>query len=114
MRFILAFISLMILTESAWAHSRINKTLPADGTILQKTPQDITFHFDNTIRITRIVLSHERSNAIGLDYLDGYEDYNDRFKLPIVSMGQGTYQVQWRGISQDGHVMQGDLQFVVE
>ncbi len=114
MRYIFALIGLIICTEGAWAHSKINKTMPADGAILKQSPQDIAFHFDKTIRITRIVLSHESSNAVGLDYLDGYEDYNNRFKLPIVSMGNGAYQVQWRGISQDGHVMQGDLRFAVE
>ena len=114
MRYIFALIVFVLSTEGAWAHSKVNKTSPADGALLEQVPQDIAFQFDNTIRITRLVLLHDDEHAVGLEYLDGYESYDDYFTLPIVSMGHGAYQIQWRGISQDGHVMQGNFRFAVE
>ena len=68
MRYIFALIAFILCTEGAWAHSKINNTAPAHGAVLKQVPQDIAFQFDNTIRITRIVLLHDDDHAVGLEY----------------------------------------------
>ena len=36
------------------------------------------------------------------------------FAIPMQSMGEGTYEIEWRGLGEDGHPMNGTFGFTVE
>lgn len=106
---------------TAHAHSKITTTKPENGAILQEIPTAIQLNFGNKIRLTKVTLQHiehhseqhTEQKAVNL-ILSNDKGFKNHFSLPMASQGNGVYTINWRGLSIDGHVMQGKLSFTVE
>jgi copper resistance protein C len=109
-----AVIALVInLATGAFAHSKMDKTSPADGATIADVPSVITLNFAKDIRLTRVEMVHQEQPSVQLD-LDGQTRFDRAFTLPLQGMGAGIYHIQWRGLGTDGHAMQGLFSFTVE
>ncbi|WP_406646054.1 copper resistance protein CopC [Aliisedimentitalea scapharcae] len=104
---------LAILVTGASAHSKIETTIPADGAVLASAPAEIDLTFGKDIRLTRVVLSHQDGAAVPLD-LGSQTQFGRGFTVPLQSLGQGVYRIEWRGLGMDGHAMTGTFTFAVE
>lgn len=115
MKKIAFFALLSLLSTEVMAHSKVDATVPENGAIIAKAPAEIKFDFANKIRLTRVEISFEEQAAIPLD-LSGHKGFERSFILPIEGMGVGvgTYSIEWRGLSIDGHAMRGDFSFTVQ
>ena len=40
--------------------------------------------------------------------------FTQEFALPMHDMGAGVYVVEWRGLGDDGHALNGTFSFTVE
>ncbi len=108
---ILALIA--VLPSGVLAHSKIEETTPADGTTVPTVPAEIALNFSKDIRLTRIEMAHDEDSAIRLD-LGGQTSFGQAFTIPFPANGTGTYVIEWRGLGEDGHAMQGEFSFTVE
>ncbi|WP_157598808.1 copper resistance CopC family protein [Tateyamaria omphalii] len=105
--------SLMVLwATSAFAHSPLNATVPANEAIVAEVPSEIVLGFKGNIRLTRVAMTHAVHEA-DLD-LDGFSGFISEYTIPMQSMGAGTYQIEWRGLGDDGHPMSGTFSFTVQ
>ena len=105
--------SLMVLwATSAFAHSPLEATVPTDDAIVAEVPSEIVMDFKGNIRLTRVKMTHAMQEA-DLD-LGGFEGFMSDYAIPMQSMGAGTYQIEWRGLGDDGHPMNGTFSFTVE
>lgn len=112
-KFFPIFAVLATLSTSAFAHSRVDTTTPADGAVIAEAPTAITFDFADKIRLTRVEMTHEERTPVQLD-LGEQKSFGRAFQLPMNGMGPGLYRIEWRGLGIDGHAMQGDFTFTVE
>ena len=101
------------MTGMAWAHSTTDGTQPADGAVLETVPEMVTLRFDNAIRLTKVELTHAEGGRETLD-LTGFKSFETEFVLPVTSKGAGRYQIEWRGLGEDGHAMKGQFGFEVK
>jgi len=113
MKYFFCAILCIFQVSLASAHSKINETLPADGAVLDTVPQEIILRFDNSIRLVTINLMHDDDHIEVLD-MGEQTAFGKEFFLPVTSLGSGQYMIDWRGLGEDGHVMQGQFGFVVE
>lgn len=97
----------------ALAHSKVDKTTPVDGGILDEAPANIGFSFSKDIRLTRVEMSHQSDAAVRLD-LGEQTTFDRKFVVPLQEIGKGSYRIEWRGLGADGHAMKGVLTFTVE
>ncbi|WP_095588175.1 copper resistance CopC family protein [Actibacterium ureilyticum] len=104
---------LSALATGASAHSRVDTTTPADGATLAAAPAEIALNFADDIRLTRVDLTHADQSAVQLD-LGAQKAFGRAFTLPLGVDGPGAYRIEWRGLGQDGHAMQGAFSFTVE
>ncbi|MDF9303069.1 copper resistance protein CopC [Tritonibacter mobilis] len=104
---------LACISSGAFAHSRVDTTTPADGDVMSEVPAQISFDFADDIRLTRVEMTHAEHPSVQLD-LGDHKSFDRAFNLPLNDMGAGTYQIEWRGLSIDGHAMQGGFTFEVE
>ena len=109
----------VILTSLMWiwasyatAHSPLESTSPAHAEILTAAPNEIVLNFKGDIRLTRVVMTHTSHNT-DLD-LDGFKGFLSEYTIRMPSMGAGPYQIEWRGLGEDGHPMIGTFSFMVE
>ncbi|MBE1284469.1 MAG: copper resistance protein CopC [Rhodobacteraceae bacterium] len=102
-----------MLATSAFAHSKMETTTPENGATIADVPSMITFSFTDDIRLTKVNMIHQDAPSVMLDL--GEQTHFDRaFALPLQSMGEGTYRIEWRGLGADGHAMQGEFTFTVD
>ena len=104
---------LLVGAGLAAAHSKMDETMPADGATLDVVPQELVLRFEQAIRLVTVKIIHadEHSEPLKLDEQAGF---GTEFKLPMTSMGTGRYEVEWRGLGEDGHVMTGRFGFDVQ
>lgn len=101
------------LATGAFAHSRVDTTTPANGSVIAEAPIEISFNFADEIRLTRVQMIHQDLHTVPLD-LGDQTSFDRAFTLPLQGMGKGTYRIEWRGLGVDGHAMQGEFTFSVD
>ena len=104
---------LVLAVTPALAHSTVDTTAPEDGAVLAEMPPQIVLTFAKSIRLTRILMTHDDEDPIDLD-LGEQTAFATRFELPVEDMGSGLYQIEWRGLSGDGHTMRSAFTFRVQ
>ncbi|QED48009.1 copper resistance CopC family protein [Cytobacillus dafuensis] len=102
----------MSISTSAFAHSHIGGSNPADGEVVTEPLKEIVLEFDGKI---------EQGSYIDVKTTEG-----KAIKLQDIIIGDGTltgtvveplpndeYQVNWSIISADGHPLEGEFSFTV-
>ncbi|WP_299598286.1 copper resistance CopC family protein [uncultured Tateyamaria sp.] len=102
----------LIWATAAAAHSPLESTVPVNEAVVEEVPSEIVLDFKGNVRLTRVTLTHAAHEA-DLD-LDGFNGFVSDYTIPMQSMGAGTYQIEWRGLGDDGHTMNGTFSFTVE
>lgn len=99
--------------DAAEAHSKQTSSMPADGAVLDAAPEMIGMTFDRPIRITFIRLTDEAGAEVPLDRDDAMAAVLE-FAAAPEALAPGRYVVEWRGLSEDGHPMEGAFSFEVK
>lgn len=95
---------------AAWAHSK-GKTEPADGATV-KAVENVVMRFDKPMRLTVFNLTRD-GNALDVERSAGMEPVTEFTATPATPLPSGAYDVEWRGLSADGHPMNGAFSFTV-
>ena len=95
----------------ALAHSRSSLTVPADGATVRAV-ETIEMRFDAPMRVTGVRLLR-MDDEIAIRRETGMEPATEFRAVPAADLAPGAYEVEWRGLSDDGHVMQGSFGFTV-
>ena len=104
---------LVLCATTAFAHSKLDTTEPANGAVLAQAPARIVLSFAKRIRLTKVRLRHGDKAAVDLD-LSGQRGFATRIAVPIPGGGPGLYRIDWRGLAADGHAMRGRFSFRVK
>lgn len=94
------------------AHAMNDKTLPADGAVLQNSPPMIGVKFGHAMNVQAVTISTLSGEMIELDVADVGETDHVRLEAPILP--PDDYNVDWRARGHDGHIMSGSFSFTVE
>ena len=118
----------LLFPLSALAHSPLSNVSPEDGTKLDDAPLEISMVFKSPAKLIKLELLKEQASAKksllgGLFGNDGGEvvplpnavlmEMSDTHVIPLPKITGGDYQVKWRAMGEDGHVIKGDFAFTV-
>ena len=106
-----AFVLLAFLASPLHAHSRKEATVPADGATVAAVER-VEMRFDKPMRIIAVSL-RAAGAAVPLARETGMEPVTTFRAAPEAPLAPGAYMVEWRGMSEDGHPMQGSFGFTV-
>ncbi|MFI7355877.1 copper resistance CopC/CopD family protein [Streptomyces avidinii] len=100
----------------AFAHAGLSGSDPADGSVLQAAPKQVTLTFTESVSFSDDSLrvlspKNERANPRPAQHVDGKEN-TARVELSD-ELPQGTYTVAWRVVSADGHPISGAFVFSI-
>lgn len=103
----------LAVPAAASAHATLEKTVPAFGTRVERSPKLVALTFDQSVdalpTAIRVYTAHGR-------LLSGTTRSSaDRLTIaaPIPRLARGGYTVRWRAVSADGHVVSGVFTFGV-
>ena len=95
----------------AHAHATLKTSTPADGASLPASPQNVTLAFSEPVKVTMLQLQKVGGDKQDLKPLPTKADATITVPAPTLAIGQ--YTVSWRVLSDDGHVMTGQVAFGV-
>ncbi|MFC3613006.1 copper resistance protein CopC [Lutimaribacter marinistellae] len=107
-----AMFAVALVTSAAFAHSSKEATVPTDGAILETPPESIEMTLDSPMRVTMVRLTDSTGTGMDLQRSDDMAPVT-QFKAVPATLGKGAYTVEWRGLSGDGHPMQGSFSFEI-
>jgi methionine-rich copper-binding protein CopC len=109
-------ISAIVATCLLWAatstaHTRLVGSVPADHAELGVAPKEAILTFAEAVVLTAAKLEATDGTKTVLKPLpDGSVK---EAHIPLPALAAGRYRLQWRATSDDGHVMSGELSFIV-
>ncbi|SFI39620.1 CopC domain-containing protein [Paenibacillus sp. UNC496MF] len=108
---LLLLIALFALPTAASAHTKLKSASPADGDTVAKALTEIKLTFATAIQpLTVLKVTDGEGNAVAVQSASGEDEITGTFGQPLAN---GTYQVAWRIIGEDGHNISGSYAFTV-
>ncbi|MBS4751527.1 copper resistance protein CopC [Nocardioides sp. zg-ZUI104] len=108
----MALLVLLGTAGPASAHASLVSSDPADGAILPAAPEEVTFTFDEPVRLVPGGLLVFDAAGTQLTVSATTRGVRLTAGLPQ-SLAEGSYVVTWRVVSADGHPIAGSLTFHV-
>jgi methionine-rich copper-binding protein CopC len=107
-----ALATVLATPPAAWAHSRLLATTPPASATVTAPISEVTLTFNEPVqqRFSFVVVS----GPGGRSYSHGPVRVVDTtVHQPVYPLKSGSYAVQWRVVSADGHPVQGRFGFTV-
>ena len=101
-----------IFATSAFAHSPLKSTNPANGATVSSAQTFIKLVFGKPARVTKIVLVNGEGDKKRLAIPK--KEFTTDLTIDADLSAAGKYEVQWRALSEDGHAIKGSFGFKVE
>lgn len=107
---------LMMQTNSVWAHASLVKSDPPRRASLSESPSQIQLWFNEEIETAYASVQVFDSNGkiVSVDEPKAVEDDPKSVVLAMPVLGSGSYKVQFRVLSVDGHVVESNYSFRIK
>jgi len=112
----LAIVASVLITSIGFAHANQLRSDPADGSVLEESPREISIWFDETIsdRFSSVQLFDVDSKPIQVTGIRRDSSDPTLLIISVPELEPGVYSVLWKILSEvDGHYNQGLLVFGV-
>ena len=104
-------LALLVIAPTVKAHSPLAATMPADNEVLAAAPDSLQLTFKGTVRLAHLSLARDGADIpLGKDHL---MQKATQHEVPLPALADGHFQVRWRALSADGHVIKGTFSFTV-
>ncbi|GHC37951.1 copper resistance CopC family protein [Aidingimonas halophila] len=106
-------VGLLTVSSLAWSHTHVTATHPVDGEVLQESPERIAVEFDSPLRMTQFEIAGSQGKVeLREDSIGSMATQHEG--VPAEPLAPGEYQVEWRGLAEDGHDTSGDFGFTID
>jgi methionine-rich copper-binding protein CopC len=112
----LSAVWLLLWCGPALAHARLTESYPADGDVLAEPPEQVQLRFNEPVEAEFDPIKVYGQEGDRVDEEDARVSADDR-RLLVADLGdlsEGSYTVEWRVTSADGHPIDGSYEFAVD
>jgi methionine-rich copper-binding protein CopC len=102
---------LVMFGVAASGHAHLQKSSPADNSVVATSPSNLVLNFSEAARLTALSIQKGSDSPQNLKPLP--DTAAQQISVPLPSLTPGAYLVSWRVLSDDGHVMAGTLHFTL-
>jgi copper transport protein len=97
---------------AAFAHAHLEQAQPADGSVLRESPPQFELKFSEPAHLT--ALSLQRSGEPQARKIEPLPtEVSAQFTVPAPRLEPGAYELRYRVISADSHLVAGSVHFTV-
>src|SRR5712664_2053038 len=108
---LLSGLALVAFGVTANAHAHLQKSSPADNSVITAAPSNLVLNFSEAARLTALSIQKDSEPEQKLKPLP--TTAAQQISVPLPPLTPGTYSVNWRVVSDDGHMMAGALHFTL-
>jgi copper transport protein len=110
---VLASLVALAVPAAASAHATLERTSPAFGTRVERSPKAVRLSFDQSVdALPNAIRVYSAHGAILSGATVASADRRT-ISAPVRTLRRGGYTVRWRAVSADGHVVSGVFTFGV-
>ena len=95
----------------AFAHAKLVKSDPGDGTTVKAAPTKFVLTFGEPAKLTTLTLQKDTEPAKKIGPLP--TEASAEISVPAPKLHPGKYVLAWRAVGGDGHVLPGKVTFTV-
>jgi methionine-rich copper-binding protein CopC len=113
-RVILAAVAALALSVWVQAHTKLEKSVPADGATVTSAPAAIELYFNETLdmKVSKVEVTGPSGKVeLGPAHSMAAKDIMAAVKG---TLGNGKYTVAWQAAGDDGHLQKGQFSFTVQ
>lgn len=103
----------LLLAGPGLAHSELRGSDPPDNARLSGPPAAIVLRFNEPVQVTALRLQDGAGAPVGLRRAARRDPAPSERAEPTAALPPGSYRLEWRAISADGHPIRGVLRFTV-
>lgn len=107
----LAAIMLCAGAASAQAHAHLRGAVPADGSVVSVPPREAVLDFSEDARLTAAWIQRSGGARMKIESLP--QQSAAKVAVPLPQLSPGVYELSWRALSADGHIVPGHIRFTV-
>ncbi len=100
-----------LLPAVCLAHTHLVRSTPAENASLEKSPPVATLVFAEPVTLTSIRI--ESSSGGKTVVKPPSASARAEVSVPLPTMAMGRYKMSWRAVSEDGHIMAGEIHFSI-
>lgn len=109
---VLVAAALLALSAVAQAHTHLKEATPADKSVVNTAPSSVVLKFSEAAKVTALTLHKDGEAEQKLTASPDSASTQVTAALPKLSPGK--YAVDYRVVSNDGHIMKGQLTFTFD
>ncbi len=115
-KFFAMFLLLISFSYPAYGHSTLVSATPGENAVLTEFPSEVSLTFNESL----LEIGNENPNKVEVvnsmgDLLSGVAKVSGPvISVPVQITGNDEYQVSYRVVSADGHVIEGSYSFNVQ
>src|SRR5258708_21166237 len=106
---LLSGLALVAFSVTADAHAHLQKSSPADNSVITTAPPNLVLNFSEAARLTALSIQKDSEPEQKLKPLPTITA--QQISVPLPPLTPGTYLVSWLVVSDDAHMMSGALHF---
>lgn len=112
----LSAVWLLLSCAPALAHARLVETYPADGDTLAEPPEQVQLLYNEPVEaeFDPIEVYDQGDDRVDEDDAREAPDNHRLLVVDLEELSEGSYTVQWRVTSTDGHPVSGEYGFAVD
>ncbi|MGQ0700714.1 MAG: copper resistance CopC family protein [Panacagrimonas sp.] len=111
------FVVAMLLASPAWSHAALTKSIPGKREVLSHSPARIELQFNEKVEVKFSTVSLEAAGGAVLPLDRPAPDPDNPYQLNVgipKPLAAGKYSVNYRVLSQDGHILKNSYSFTVQ
>lgn len=108
-----AFLMASLVTPTAMAHTKVQSATLEDGGVYQTMPDVFDLVFAQKVGLATFSLKNSEGKAVVVDFTPP-KSREVKFSIPMPELKSGFYEMTWRAVSKDGHIVKGSLSFTVQ
>ena len=98
---------------SAFAHTDLKSSDPADGAVMNHSPEQLHLTFTEAVSLVRFNVTDAEGKMLKLDFTPSTEAKTE-YLLAIPHLADGHYKTEWAVIGEDGHTVTGTFGFLID
>ena len=109
---IAAILTLALLSNLAIAHSGLKHSTPANGAMLNQSPENLMLEFSMEVKLVKVQLTDQSGVEIKLIKKPS-KNFETNCSIALPMLDTGSYKVKWIAMGKDAHKMEGDFTFML-
>jgi methionine-rich copper-binding protein CopC len=109
---LLTFGVLALSHHATQAHSELRASEPANGARLTASPSALELRFNEKVQVTAVRLFDASGKEVPVTRDRSLQE-NAIYSAQPPSLSAGSYRIEWRAISADGHPVGGAIRFTI-